>query len=162
MQKVFREELDQKHAEHIAFRREQQAWRSERAGLDMAAMVCTIKHGRYSVLCRNCGIGRQTDRQTVAQSDGTCIMHVVVSLALCLRRCPLQVLQKQVELLNVEATEATAAKEEAQARLVELQTANRAAAADVRARLAAAYQGTDEWRDKVCCAQVVQPSGAAK
>ena len=97
-----------------------------------------------------------------AQGDVPCIVHKAMSLALCIRQCPLQVLQKQVELLNVEATQATAAKEEAQARLVELQTANRAAAADVRARLAAAYQGTDEWRDKVCCAQVVQPSGAAK
>ena len=109
MQKVFREELDQKHAEHIAFRREQQAWRSERAELDMAAMVCLIKHGSYSALCGKLPHRqkhRQIDRQSLSRQF-ICLVHLsrfcnfvepssfivhssgAVSVALCTNQCPL-------------------------------------------------------------------------
>lgn len=42
MQKVFREEIDKKHLEHIAFRREQEAWRTERKSLDMDIQVLHV------------------------------------------------------------------------------------------------------------------------
>lgn len=46
MQKVFRDELDLKHNEHIAFRKEQEIMRKERKDLDMTIQVIAGKYPR--------------------------------------------------------------------------------------------------------------------